>query len=408
MMRDDHRPCCPIQFEESEQALLQPEAAANHAREPREAVPPLCEMPYVSQQQMRDEACPHLPLHGVLAVADEVVYLAGLLEFPEERLDAPPRPVELRYRPGRPPEVVREKNDLLHLAAYLDERRHPAQRSAVRRVLRRRRLVRRTHQLVGQHLRGMAFRVPLARTLQPLDDIEEHVGLLAHDEEDAASRKVVEEAEVKIRPVRHKNVAVPQLRGACRRPRGVVMRGILDDGERRQPTRELHRHVELRGRFHASVPGPVEAVERELYRAGVEEEYPVAPDPREVSTVLPGAELRIGRLEVREQTPEHVLGHLRVAPGVRVRQRVAVRQLEPGPVPLVRKRLCNVAYPVQRLLPRELHYHHWGTVPMTRVYPPRGTVPTTSRPTPFAFSLHSTHKDLAIVLAKFKRNYETI
>ena len=169
-------------------------------------------------------------------------------------------------------------------------------------------------------------------------------------------RKVVEEAEVKIRPVRHKNVAVPQLSGACRRPRGVVVRGILDDGERRQPTRELHRHVELCSRFHAPVPGPVEAVERELYRAGVEEEYPVAPDPREVSTVLPGAELRICRLEVREQTPEHVLGHLRVAPGVRVRQRVAVRQLEPGPVPLVRKRLCNVAYPVQRLLPRELHY----------------------------------------------------
>ena len=41
--------------------------------------------------------------------------------------------------------------------------------------------------------------------------------------------------------------------------------------------------------------------------------------------------------------------------GVRVRQRVAVRQLEPGPVPLVRKRLCNVAYSVRRLLPRELH-----------------------------------------------------
>ena len=126
------------------------------------------------------EAFPHLLSHWERwrssAVADEVVYLAGLLEFPEERLDAPPRPVELRYRPGRPLEVVREKNDLLHLAAYLDERRHPAQHSAVRRVLRRRRLVRRTHQLVGQYLRGMAFQVSIARALQPLDDTEEHVG----------------------------------------------------------------------------------------------------------------------------------------------------------------------------------------------------------------------------------------
>ena len=84
------------------------------------------------------EAFPHLLSHWERwrssAVADEVVYLAGLLEFPEERLDAPPRPVELRYRPGRPLEVVREKNDLLHLAAYLDERRHPAQHSAAGRT----------------------------------------------------------------------------------------------------------------------------------------------------------------------------------------------------------------------------------------------------------------------------------
>ena len=32
-----------------------------------------------------------------------------------------------------------------------------------------------------------------------------------------------------------------------------------------------------------------------------------------------------------------------------------MRQLEPGPVPLVCKRLGDVAYPVERLLPRELH-----------------------------------------------------
>ena len=66
----------------------------------------------------------------------------------------------------------------------------------------------------------MASQAPFALALQPLDNIEEHVGLLAHDEEHAARRKVVEEAEVKIRPVRHKNVAVPQLRGACRCPCG--------------------------------------------------------------------------------------------------------------------------------------------------------------------------------------------
>ncbi len=41
-------------------------------------------------------------------------------------------------------------------------------------------------------------------------------------------------------------------------------------------------------------------------------------------------------------------------------------------------------------------------------HPPRVTVPMTRRPTPFAFSLQSAHKEFAIVLAKSRENYATI
>lgn len=174
MARNNHRLCRPIQLEQGEKALLQPKAAAYDAGQPREAVLPLRKVADVTQEEVRYEPRPDLPLDRVLAVADEVVDLARLLELLEERLDPPPRPVELRYRPGGSFHVVRGKHDSLHLAADLHERRYPAQRSAVRRVLRRRSLVRRAHDLVGKDLRGVAFRVAPMRTPQPLEDVGEH------------------------------------------------------------------------------------------------------------------------------------------------------------------------------------------------------------------------------------------
>ena len=51
--------------------------------------PPLREVSQVSKNQVRQKADPDLPLDGVLAIADEVVNLAGLLELLEEGRDSP-------------------------------------------------------------------------------------------------------------------------------------------------------------------------------------------------------------------------------------------------------------------------------------------------------------------------------
>lgn len=129
------------------------------------------------------------------------------------------------------------------------------------------------------------------------------------------------------------------------------MRGALHYGERRQTARELHRHVQLRGGLAPPMFRPVEAVERQLYRARIQEEYPVPPDPRKIAAALLRAEAGVCRLEVREKPPEHILGCFRVAFRVGVREGVPARKFKPRPVPLVRERLGDVADSVERFLP---------------------------------------------------------
>ena len=141
---------------------------------------------------MRQEPDPDLPRHGVLAVADEVMNLAGLLELLEERLDPPPVAVYLGDRARGPLEVVRHEHHHLHLPLDLNDRGDSAESA---RVFRGRRLLRGDDDLVGEDLR-----FPLARRRgglhEPPHDLHLHVPLLAHHEPHAARVKAVHEPEV--------------------------------------------------------------------------------------------------------------------------------------------------------------------------------------------------------------------
>ena len=113
--------------------------------------------------------------------------------------------------------------------------------------------------------------------------------------------------------------------------------------------------MELRGGLLPPVPRPVEAVERQLYRGGVEGVYGSLLEAGKEAPVLARREVRAQPLEVVERSPEHQLGHLRVAPAVGVRERVAVRDLRSAHAPpLALERRRRVAYAVQGLRPREL------------------------------------------------------
>lgn len=114
---------------------------------------------------------------------------------------------------------------------------------------------------------------------------EHHVLLFAQNEEDTALREIVQEGEVHIGTVGQHHVAVLEPRAQRVRSLRVVVRSILHDGEGRQAVADVEAHVRLRGGFLAPVPGPVDAVERELQRRGVDGED-VALDPVDIRSFL--------------------------------------------------------------------------------------------------------------------------
>ena len=65
----------------------------------RETERPLRDVPVETQQQVGQQPRPDLPFDRLLVIADEVPELERLLEFLEESLDGPARPVQFRDRP---------------------------------------------------------------------------------------------------------------------------------------------------------------------------------------------------------------------------------------------------------------------------------------------------------------------
>ena len=304
---------------------MHPHGTADDPRETREAQLPFASELDEAEQEVDDKPDPHLPLHRSLVVSDEVPDLARLLELLEEELDRPPRLVELGDRPRRPVEVVREEHHLLPLALDDDLCRHAPEQAVVRGVLRGGRPALRADGLVLEDL----DLVPLVRLgpddRAPLDDPHLHVPFLPHDEEHAAQGEFAEEAEVGVRAVRDEDVAVGQVgRDLCRAD-GIVVRRALDYREGRHLRAEVEVHVQLRRGLLAAMPSPVDAVQHELDRAGVEQVDVALPEAGEVALVLHLREVgkRLG--EVLEQLPVQLLGEGGVAFAVRVRQGVAVR-----------------------------------------------------------------------------------
>ena len=348
-----HRPCCPIQAQGLDEVAPDPERAADDACKAGEAQPPLRQKGEIPEYEVGEESRPHLPPHGVLAVADEVMYLTGLLELLEERLDAPAITVDLGHRARGPREVVGQEHHLLHLSLDLDDGRDAAQRAF---VLRGGRAFCWNDDLVLEDLRRLLVGRG-GRRAQLLDRIHLHVPLLARHEPHAALVGPVHEPAVRVGSVRDGDVAALQVRGQLRRPHGIVVRGVLDDGERREPVAEVEREVELRGGLRAAVPRPVEAVHRELDGGGVDREHRSL-DAEAVAPVRPRAELRRDAREVVEHPPVKVLRHVGRSFGVGVRERVAHRRRHAHRAPERLVRVRDVADRIERLGLRHLTVEH--------------------------------------------------
>ncbi len=268
-----------------------------------------------AQQQVRQQSGPDLPFDSLLVVADEVGELERLLELLEERLDGPACAVELGDGARAPREVVGDEGHLHVLPVHLDDGGDAAQRL---RILLRRALARHAHGLVGED-------APVA--VRPaFHGLEDHALLFPQDEEDAAFRQPVQEAQVHVGPVGQQHVAVLQALAQRVRPRRVVVRGVLHDGEGGQHGADVQAHVRLGRGLLPAVPRPVDAVERELERGRVDGEDVALQAEDEAAVLRVLREGRAYRPEMREHGPVELLRDLRVALPVGVGEGVALRR----------------------------------------------------------------------------------
>src|ERR1019366_7347154 len=120
---------CPTGFDEAVNIALKPESGTDVGDEPGEAVGPTTLPSYKPQEKINEQGSPHLPLHGVGRVAQEVDQLDGLLNLLEKRLYGPAAAVKLADGGGGPLGVVGQEDHDAILAVDLDQGGDPAQES---------------------------------------------------------------------------------------------------------------------------------------------------------------------------------------------------------------------------------------------------------------------------------------
>ena len=271
-------------------------------------------MPVETQQQVSQQPRPDLPLDRLLVIADEVPELERLLEFLEEGLDGPARPVQFRDCARTPFEVVGDEGHLLVLAVHLDDGRDKAERAG---ILFSRALEGHAHRLIGDDAGILMFLLS--------GDIENHVVFRAQDKEDAAFPEAVQEGQIDIRLVCQQHIAVLQRRAQDAHVLGVVVRRVVHAGEGWQHIADVECQVRFCSGLLAAVPRPVDAVEREFERCGVDGEDVTLQPMKEPHVLLVLREGRADRLQVREHGPVELLGDVRVARAVGIGKRVALR-----------------------------------------------------------------------------------
>ena len=344
VFRDGHRPAgaarCPIETQGVEQVDPHPERRPDGARKARKAEAPLRDVLQEARRQVARQPGPDLPLDRLLVVADEVGELERLLEFLEERLDGPAGAAGLGDGARAPREVVGDESHLHVLPVHPDNGGDAAQRLP---ILLRRALAGHAHGLVGEDARVFVPPSP--------GHLEDHVPLLAQDEEDAAPREAGQEGEVDVGPVG------------------------------RQHGADVQAHAGLGRGLPPAVPRPVDAVERELERGRVDGEDVALQAEDEAAVLRVLREGRAYRPEVPGNGPIELFGDGGVAGAVGVREGVALRR--GGAPDAVQFRLVQprrVADLVQARRPRDLpaeqgrHVAGAGERPDVRLRLPRDPV----------------------------------
>lgn len=302
------------------QAPPAPEDGPDDREQARETVRPAVDKRQIAQKQMHQQSHPHLPAHGVGAVAEEVRKLKCLLDLFEEHLDVPAATVQLGHSPGAPFQVIGHKDHLDVFAVDLDQRRDAPQ--ALR--------IGTTGSRNGQFDDFIPQDPRVGGRVQRLDHAILQVVLGPADPPETSLRKFEEMLEVQIGLVKHHDFAFFQPRAKFSRLSAVVEPGRVDDCALGQKGLQVQPQMAFRRRLPAPVLRPVHAVGYQLDRGRIQGVDDLA-ETAQIAMPNP-AFCKSRRLihQVLHDLPVQGLCHSAVPHPVRMAQVVAARCRRPA------------------------------------------------------------------------------
>jgi hypothetical protein len=303
---------CPTAFQEAAQIEFLPEGRTNQGKEPGETVAPAAQPGAEAQEQISQQGRPDLPAHGVGVVPQKVGQLQGLFEFLEEGLNAPAAAIEIGDGLRAPVKVIGQENHFAQFAVHCHQGHHAAQSDGI--ILGGR---------AGQFDEIVTQDIAESSILNFSDDAELEVVLGAGDEEDFTLGQVRQMGEVHVGLVEDDDFARMNIGAKLTGADAVMLGGRANDDAARQEGLEVEPDMALGGRFAPAMFGPVQGVGHERNGGGVHDMNEAPGETKSEAWRVATGEAGLERLQMIEHGPEQVLGQIRIAGAVGVRERVS-------------------------------------------------------------------------------------
>ena len=203
-----------------------------------------------TEQRIQQQSAPHLPAHGIGAMAKEIAQVERLFDLAEEGFNGPAAAVQFADRMGRPLQIVGQKFHHSPLPIDFHPGRHPAHRLG---IILTGFFVLKDHQIIAQN-------IALGLLEQPLDTAQGHVLFGPGDKEYAPQGQVKEMGQIDVSLVKQYDFTVLEGGAHFAGSFGVIVPGRVDDGETGQKTLQIQAHVTFGGRLSPPMFGPIHAV----------------------------------------------------------------------------------------------------------------------------------------------------
>lgn len=305
--------CCPIEIGEFKYSKTIPNNSPNQRKQTGETVRPLALEGDESQEHVKKQSRPDLPLNGILGVTEEVAYFEGLLDLFKECFDAPPATIQVTDAGRCPFKVVGQKD---HHDPFIVDLNPGFDAAKTLRILRSGLWCDQGDFIIADDISFGFFQVFAA-------DATTKVVLSSCNPKDASGREIEKVGEVYVGLVKDGDLSGfkpdAQRHGASI----VVVGGLFDDGERGKKALQVKPQMQLSRSLAPPVLGPVHRIGYQSNGCRIDgvNVPPEAVWQSRVSTgrTESGSEL----LKMIKDLPKKGLHHIAVAVFVGIRKSVA-------------------------------------------------------------------------------------